>query len=413
MHAQTISTTAQANEVVSGRATATLTAATAAPVALEACIAEIERFTRDVVRPAQRAHTAAEEAELAARAAGNHEVLKQATNAEAKADRVWIRAYEKRDRLIAALLEVPVANAGEALRKAEAAVSLSSDGKFTLATTNDYALLKDVTGALARDIASLGATPSRDPSAWAAAVARRDEVRAEIAAYAERERSDPSQEQQDALSEAEFAVYTTPAPDLAGVLWKLADNMKDDWGSQDLSAILENCDISGDLGEVAQASVYRDLQRLAGAYPPLAASPPVATSAAAFLPELDRRWAIEAQADHNAGLFAPDLGITDEELTAACDYTGAVAHRIIATPGHSIADFQAKARAVIWCACNRPEDWEADGTINRFAKSLVLELLGHTPTPVDEAKLAEWDAAGEALIAQGGIPSAPHAIAAE
>ncbi|WP_426032854.1 hypothetical protein [Caulobacter sp. DWP3-1-3b2] len=107
----------------------------------------------------------------------------------------------------------------------------------------------------------------QDRTAWDAAVAHRDQIRADMAAYSEREGRDPPQEQQDALSDAEFAVYTTPAPDLAAVLWKLADNMKDDWGSGDLSAILAGCDSSGDLGEVAQASVYRDIQRLAGPVP--------------------------------------------------------------------------------------------------------------------------------------------------
>lgn len=189
MHAQSTTTPAQANEVVSSRAHAALNAAGLSPCAdLESRIAEIEQFSRDVVRPAQAAFNLAAEAEQAAIARSNEadatsadqKALKLAAAAEARKERAWIAAYEQRDLMISALLDVRVANAEDALRKAEVAIRLSSDGKFTLATTNDYSLLKEVTQALASDIAALAQpAPTPDRAAWDAAISSLRQAKAD------------------------------------------------------------------------------------------------------------------------------------------------------------------------------------------------------------------------------------------
>jgi hypothetical protein len=176
MRTATISTTAPASEAVSGRAQTALSAACSLPGPLAAQSSEIGAVSRDVVKPAQLAHRAAEEAEITARAraladtatAAGCEALRRASITEASTDRAWIRAYEKRDRMIVDLLATEVTTAADALLKAEAAVQLSSDGKFSLTTTNDLYLLREVVCALARDIGDLGGAPPSLPHAIAA-----------------------------------------------------------------------------------------------------------------------------------------------------------------------------------------------------------------------------------------------------
>lgn len=334
--------------------------------------------------------------------------LAAAHAAEREADAVWQAALSHARELADQILDAP-ALPSEMAAKVDAyayvsGVSNSPAGGLASLDDDDS---NSVLEAVLRDVATLGDPPRPEPTSDAFLIDAIDEVAslnvAELATNDMEEANRLSAAKQNPIDVALASRATTVAGLQARVrlveLWMPGADMLD-WH---------------DLEWMVVRSLLDDIKAL-NAMPGSDAAlntEAATTPAAAFLPEFERRWAIEAQADHQAGLFNPDLGLTDEQLETACDYTGAVANRIIATPGQSVADFKAKARAVLWCANDRPEDWEAEGTINRFAKSLVLELLGHAPSPVNEAKLAAWDAAGEALVALGAIRSAALAIAAE
>jgi hypothetical protein len=165
--AQTTTTPAQANEVVSLSAWQALNRAVVMPTSgntkLDTALAEVERFTREIVIPAADEHTAAEDAAIAARAMASAEgateadkrKLKEAERLEAATDKVWIRAYEKRDRMLSKALKTPATTYEEAVIKAEAGVLLYSDLNLTVGQTCDYGLLKTVATQLASDAAGV------------------------------------------------------------------------------------------------------------------------------------------------------------------------------------------------------------------------------------------------------------------
>jgi hypothetical protein len=91
---------------------------------------------------------------------------------------------------------------------------------------------------------------------WDAAQAARAANRAE--------EDDESEEGRAIYIAAERGVYSTAAPDLKAVLWKVGDNLMNELGTASVAEALAQAEVGGDLNEICQAAVYRDLERLAG-----------------------------------------------------------------------------------------------------------------------------------------------------
>ena len=75
---------------------------------------------------------------------------------------------------------------------------------------------------------------------------------------------DPPAEMQAELVAAEFAIFTTPAPDIKAVAWKMEQNLIEGIGAFSIEEALAQAQPDEDLDEACQVSVYRDLLRLAG-----------------------------------------------------------------------------------------------------------------------------------------------------
>lgn len=173
----------------------------------------------------------------------------------------------------------------------------------------------------------------------------------------------------EAVTEAEFAVYAAPAATIDEVLWKHGEEMMHDLGVGSHAEAIAKAEDTWGLEAAAAAGVYRDLERLAAAERP-----------SIIIAALDEKLAELFSVERELG---DAIRETSDEVAyeAAVAKSGPIAYALMASPARTLADFRAKARAVEW-ACS--SDWnavEGKGTALDFMLLLVRELLGEAPSP--------------------------------
>lgn len=236
--------------------------------------------------------------------------------------------------------------------------------------------------------------PAGPNTPLAEAVALRDRRRAERSAYVDEHDEDCPREMDDAVGRAEHGVFLAPATNAAEALWKHAENMMED---EECSTHAEAVAIKeGTYGLEAAVAVgtYRDLERLAAAERP-------SLVIAALLAKLEELYEVERREGEEG---------REEDQEDTVRVIRQLANGILDTPGKTLADFQAKARAVEWAVSGDWSTWTERGgsTGQYFAACLIRELLGQDHPDV----LVGRDAIREAWI-EARAKANPELLAAE
>jgi hypothetical protein len=263
MHAQTITIPAKANEAVSNAASAAMLLATGSKIQRkkldyqfpQACTPEVHRAWKVMAKDVKKLHDAVSNGRMK---------VGDDPGAVGDAYRKASRAAH-RDSGVTAQMAAHVAI--ETIAK-----SFVIDGTYAKLAINPAGIsyVAGLVGELQNRSRGLnldlglgglavmevykGRTASSDRATWEAVVANR--------AY-QRETDEHGSPD---WSAAEAAFFTTPAPDFAAVLQKIIDNaIVEDGLAEDTSAedVIAHLLASGDHDDLCQASIYRDIQRLA------------------------------------------------------------------------------------------------------------------------------------------------------